>query len=257
MARKILFLSFLFLLTSSGLIFPIGSSAAPITDFDGTYNGTFSLTVTATLPTDPPQEISNTATSAMTLGVHNGEITGWGEGSILNKAGKATMTLPIAGYGSITFTANFSRNSSTGVTTVTGNLSGSFPSVNTVLFGRFTASAGDKFSFWISSTLPNARIGQKYPGYSFCQSPVATGKLCGIFKKSDNPTGGKPPYTFRLKMGSDFLPTGMTLNSRTGQISGRPIAGQKPTQKRLVVCAYDSDNLFSGVCRTTTMVLTR
>ena len=257
MARKILFFSFLFLLTSSGLIFPIASSATPITDFDGFYNGTITVTLTTTLPTDPPEIISKTETNSVTFTVHKGGILDWGEGAILNKAGDATMTVPITGYSGITFTAKFSRNTSTGVTTVTGDLSGSFPSAGIVISGRFKASGGDKFSFKIPSRLGNARIGQKYPGYSFCQPPVAAGRLCGIFKESNSPTGGKPPYTFRLKMGSDFFPTGMTLNSRTGQISGTPKAGQKPTQKRLVVCAYDSNNLFTGVCRTTTMLLTR
>lgn len=257
MTRKILFFPFLFLLASSGLILPIASSATPITDFDGTYNGTLTLTVTTTVPTDPPKEISETVTSAATLTVHNGEILGWGKGFILNKAGKATITVPIAGYGSITFTANFSRNTSTGVTTVTGDLSGPFPSAYTVLSGRFTASGGDKFSFTIPSRLDNARIGKKYPVYSFCQPPVAAGGLCGSFQKSNNPSRGKPPYSFRLKVGSDFLPTGMILNFRTGQISGTPIAGQKPVTKQLIVCAYDSNNAFTGVCRTTTMVLTR
>lgn len=257
MTRKVLFISLLFLMASTGLVLPTASSTTPITDFDGSYIGKFTLTVTVTVPTDPPKKMSNTVTSPMSLTVRNGAILGWGKGFILNKAGKANITVPISGYGNITFTANFSRNTSTDVTTVTGTLSGSFPSAYTVLSGRFSATGGDKFSFTIPSALKNAQIGKKYPGYSFCQPPVASGGLCGSFQKSTNPSGGKPPYSFRLKVGSDFLPTGIILNFRTGQISGTPIAGQKPTTKQLVVCAYDSNDGFTGVCRTTTMVFTR
>ena len=183
MARKVLFISLLFFIASSGLVLPTANSAPPITDFDGTYNGNLTLTVTVTAPTDPPIKESRSATSAISLTVHKGAILGWGKGSILNKAGKAIITVPILGYGNITFTANFSRNTSTGVTTVTGTLSGSFPSIYTALSGTFSANGGDKFSFTIPSAIKNAQIGKKYPGYSFCQPPSRVWKTLWVFSR--------------------------------------------------------------------------
>lgn len=259
MTRKVLIISLLFLIAISGLFLPTANSATPITEFDGTYIGEFTLTVTVTVAdaTDTLKDRSHTVTNAMSLTVRKGAILGWGKGFILNKAGKATITLSIPEYGNMTVNANFSRNTSTGVTTVTGIMSGSFLSASTVINGSFSANGGDKFSFTIPSALRNAQIGKKFPGYSFCQPPVASGGLCGSFQESTSPSGGKAPYTFRLKIGSDFLPTGIILNSRTGQISGTPKAGQKPGTKELTVCAYDSNEAFTGVCRTTKMVLTR
>lgn len=257
MMRKIHFFLVLSFFISINLLFPVSSFSAPITDFDGNYNGSYTLTLTTNVPTDPPQIITETETENLVFTVLNGQILGWGEGFLLNKAGQATLTIPIEGYGNINVTASFSLNSSTGVITASGQISGSFPAAYTVITGKFTASYDNKLKFTIERQLYNAQIGQKYRGYSFCVPAVAPGKLCGIFSKPTNPTGGRPPYTFRLKIGSDLLPTGMILNSRTGQITGTPKAGQKPGKKKLVVCAYDSSSALNGVCQTTTLVLTR
>jgi len=257
MTRKVLFVSLLSLLASSVLVLPTASSATPITDFDGIYNGTVTITGTLTINSTPPKKIVTTNTNVLSLVVKNGKIIGGATGSILDVNGNATMVIPFPGYGDITLKAHFVRNASSKVLTSTGTLSASFPGYGMVFSGKFSLTGGDKFSFTIPSTLKNAQIGKKYPDYSFCQPPVPSGGLCGTFPKSTNPSGGKAPYSFRLKVGSDFLPTGMILNFRTGQISGTPIAGQKPVTKKLIVCAYDSNDAFTGVCRTTTMVLTR
>lgn len=257
MARKVSYLS-VFLIIISSLLLPTAISATPITDFDGTYNGTFTLTATVTVPTNPPRKITNTSTVPIQLVVHDGIILGWGKGAVINKAGKATITVSIASYGNITLTAYFTRNASTSVITFTGILSGSFPSVQTVLSGKFATNGGDPFIFRVPSKLNTAQMGKKYVGVSLCDPPVSAGKLCGkSASKNGNPTGGRPPYNFRLEMGSSLLPAGITLNSRTGLISGTAKTGQKPGTRRLYICAFDSNNWFKGVCRWTSMTLTR
>lgn len=256
--RKSLAIALLILLSSTGLLLPNANSATPITDFDGTYTGTFTLTATVTVPTNPPQKITNTSTVPIELVVRNGIILGWGTGSVINKSGKATITVPIVGYGNITLTAYFSRNSSTSVIAMTGILNGSFPTVNTVLSGKFGAHGGDPFIFELPSILNNAQIGKKYKSISLCNPPASPGGLCGkSANKNVNPRGGRPPYNFRLEMGSSLLPAGITLNSRTGLISGTAKSGQKPGIRRLYICAFDSNNWFKGVCRWTIMTLTR
>jgi len=256
MARKVTYFS-LILVVISSLFIPSARSATPITDFDGTYVGKFTVTVTVTIPTNPPRKISTTQTVPMQLSVIKGVITGWGKGFVINKAGKATMTIAIPPYGYLTFTSNFSRNSSTGLASFKGILTGSFPSARAVVTGNFTATGREKFNF-NPRTLPNAKIGQKYPAnVSFCDPPVPNGALCGLFARSNSPSGGKPPYTFKLKSGSILLPTGMILNSSTGTLSGTPIAGQKPGTRFLTVCAYDANDRFTGVCRNTTLTLAR
>lgn len=241
----------------SSLLIPTASSATPITDFDGTYSGKLTITVTVTVPTNPPQKISKTSTVPIQLAVHKGVIVGWAQGSVINKAGKAAMSVDIAPYGKLTITSYFTKNASTSVISVSGTLGGSFPAARAAISGRFTATGRDKFIFSIPSVLPNAKIGKKYPVINFCNPVPPKGQMCGPFTKTSNPSGGNPPYTFRLRAGSDFLPTGLVLNSRTGELSGTPIAGQASVTKKLVICAYDSNDRFTGVCRTTTMVLTK
>ena len=255
--RKILIFFISSFFVSISLLFPVSSFSDSITDFDGDYKGFYTLTFTTNVPSDPLQIITETETDNLAFRVFNGQILGWGEGFMLNKAGQATLTIPIEGYGNITATSFFSWSTSASVITATGTISGSFPTAYTVVTGKFTASYDNKLKFTIEKQLYNAQIGKKYRGYSFCVPAVTPGKLCGIFSKPTNPTGGRPPYTFRLKIGSDFLPTGMILNSRTGQITGTPKAGQKPGKKKLIVCAYDSSSALNGVCQTTTLVLTR
>ncbi len=256
MARRVSYFS-LFLVLFSSLLTPIANSATAISDFDGTYTGKFVITATITVPTNPPQKISKTSTVPIQLAVKKGVIVGWAQGSVINKSGKATITVVIAPYGKLTLASYFTKNSSTSVISVTGTLSGSFPSVRTVISGHFTATNGNKVAFGIPSVLPAAKIGKKYPGFNFCDPVPPKGISCGYYYPRRNPSGGKPPYSFRLRQGSNSLPTGIVLNSKTGELSGTPITGQAPTTKKLIICAYDSNDWFTGVCRPATMVLGR
>ena len=256
LSKKVFVLALI--LSLSGQFFvQAANSSTVITDFDGNYIGKCTLTVTATAKTNPPRKFSTTQTFDIAFMVHNGRITGWASGSVLNKAGSATLTIPITGYGTLTITSHFSRNASTEVLSLSGTVSGSFPAASAVITGKFSGSSNDKFTFTIPSPiLPAAKIGQKYPpGISFCTPAVPNGALCGLFIKSTNPSGGKPPYTFKLNSESNLLPTGMTLNASTGSLSGTPIPGQVAMTKRLIVCAYDSSNRFSGICRGATLKL--
>lgn len=49
-------------------------------------------------------------------------------------------------------------------------------------------------------------------------------------------TGGVPPYTFSIDPEGDPLPTGLTLNPATGEISGTPtVVGQNGSVRVIVV----------------------
>jgi hypothetical protein len=237
------------------------SSATVITVFDGTYQATETVTVTVTIPTNPP--IKKTVTvppTPVTFRVVNGKIDGGATGVILNQHGSGALRISIPGYGSLTITVQFVRNSSTRAVTVTGTIRGSFPSARAIVSGKLTGHLVDKFTFNVVSRIPGANIGQRYPGYSFCVPKIPSGHGCGWPAKSTIPTGGKAPYTFRLKIGSlsgggDFLPTGLALNFKSGQLSGTPIKGIARKTYRLIVCAYDANDLYIGVCRATSLVL--
>ena len=87
--------------------------------------------------------------------------------------------------------------------------------------------------------------GSQY-SYYFCDPPPAAGKLCGA--ASDNPYGGKPPYSFTTE---GFPPLGLTLNSETGQLSGTPNPTDAGNTTNFTICATD----LSGheVCQPTSL----
>lgn len=256
-----IFFSTNLLLVGNLVVSSPANSATAITIFDGTYEGYEVLTVTITIPTNPPTKKTITSTTpTFSFTVVNGKIAGGVYGFIINNSGTGALTVPIPGYGSITLTSHFVRNATTRAVSVTGTISGSFPSAGVVVGGKFYAHLADKFKFNIPSSIPGANIGKRYSGYSFCTPKVPAGYGCGWPSKSTSPTGGKPPYTFRLKVGSftgggDLLPTGLVLNFKNGQITGTPRKGLKTRTFRLVVCAYDANDSWNGVCRATNLVL--
>lgn len=257
----LVFLSFNLLLLASPTLTSTATSATPVTIFDGTYEAYEVITVTVTIPTNPPTTKKITSTSPkFYFTVVNGKFGGTVSGFILNTSGSGTMTLPVPGYGSMKISIRFIRNGSTRDVTLTGTINGTFPTARTVITGKLYGHIVDKFKFTVPSVITPAKIGKRYSGYSFCTPKIASGAGCGWPAKSTNPTGGKAPYTFRLKVGSftgggDLLPNGLVLNFKSGQISGTPIKGLKPRVNHLVVCAYDANDLSNGVCRQTTLVL--
>ncbi|MCO5306562.1 MAG: Ig-like domain repeat protein [Microthrixaceae bacterium] len=58
-------------------------------------------------------------------------------------------------------------------------------------------------------------------------------------------TGGTGPYTWSMAPGSGALPSGLSLNATTGEISGTPAAGSGGTYSNLVFRVKDSTNATS------------
>ena len=246
----------LFSLATMAVVPP--NSVADIPSFDGTYSGTITITTTTTIPTDPPQTSSKTDSNELTLVVTNGVIEGGAKGSILDSAGNATMLFPYGGANDLAVVARFRRDVNTGALSVSGVLNWNFPSAQIVVVGEFALKAIEKFTFKVPAKLPSAKIGKRYQsGVSLCSPMPPPKHLCGVFAKISNPNGGREPYTFGLKIGSDFLPSGMILNANTGVISGTPKVGQKPGTRHLILCSYDANDRFTGICRSTTLTLTR
>jgi predicted hotdog family 3-hydroxylacyl-ACP dehydratase len=108
----------------------------------------------------------------------------------------------------------------TGLTMSTGGtisgtptVHGTFPYTVTV-----TDSAGNKGTLNCSVTVAPVVI---QPLSLLCP-PGTTGTLGTAYTSTAVPTGGVPPYKFSLASGA--LPTGLTLNTSTGVISGMPTA---------------------------------
>lgn len=255
--KKSFLLALTIALASTQLALPLATALTPNTQFDGEYSGKLTLTLTTTVPTDPPRKISITQTSDLRLTVRAGKVLEGGNGGTIDRAGNALASVTIPGYGTITFAVHFTRDSSGKGARVSGEMNAEFPAVFTVIVGTYSGIGGEKFSFTIP-ILHSARIGYPYIPVSLCQPATKKGGLCGLFSPSlqRNPKGGKAPYTFRTKIGSAFLPTGMLLNPFTGLISGTPRKGQKTGPKKMVICAYDSNDGFTGVCRSVTLNLT-
>lgn len=108
-----------------------------------------------------------------------------------------------------------------------------------------------KFNFVMPDKLPDATLGNPYPGYSFCQPTPKSKLLCGelVSEQLTNPTGGVQPYTFQRGTLSEFLPWGMTLQP-SGILEGTPDpAKAEPRIYELEICAID--NTRSSVCKKT------
>ncbi len=92
-----------------------------------------------------------------------------------------------------------------------------------------------------SAAAPLAVPGKAYAGYSFCEPTPAAGHVCGgpLNRGQVNPSGGNGgPYVFALAYG--FLPTGLTLSSRTGVVSGTVNANAERRAYPFMVCTSDT-----------------
>lgn len=91
--------------------------------------------------------------------------------------------------------------------------------------------------FFVPGRIESARRGRRYR-WNFCNPSPRRGRICDAGSNQRNPSGGAGgPYIFHLKVGGGALPRGLTLNSRTGLLSGRPSG--RPGFYIFVVCAVD------------------
>src|SRR6185436_7853673 len=115
-------------------------------------------------------------------------------------------------------------NSATGAITGTPTAAGSFPFTAQVVDARGTAAGTTTNSCGIT-------IAVAAPALS-CVA-ATTGQVGVAYSSSLVATGGVAPYTYSIVAGS--LPTGLTLNSSTGAITGTPTtAGSFPFTAKVV-----------------------
>ena len=94
-----------------------------------------------------------------------------------------------------------------------------------------------------------ATVGAIYE-FSFCRPPlVLVSDLCGAFGSTTDPTGGVPPYHFKLASGVGFPPFGIFLNPN-GILRGVPTAAGPRT---FGVCAVDL--IGTAECKDLTIIV--
>lgn len=177
----------------------------------------------------------------------NNRATGDLNGTIDPLTGKANLTQQTE-FGPLLYKATFIFDKNSGIVSMSGSINGEIVVYGATVIVTGTAngqSEANKLNFTLRAPLPTARIGKKYTPFSLCNDnkPVPKGHACGGLSHVSNPSGGVPPYTFRV---TGILPR-LTLNSRTGVISGTP-TGIKPATYRLTICAYDMQDTWNGVC---------
>ncbi|MBB2775704.1 UNVERIFIED_ORG: outer membrane autotransporter protein [Comamonas terrigena] len=206
---------------------PAGLTLAPNGTLSGTptAGGTFNFTITAT---DSSSGTPSTGSQAYTLSLgvptlslspSSGASFNGNAGSSFSQSFSASGGLAPYHFAALTITAG-SLPTGLSYNTATGTLSGTPTSAGIVSFqitatdsttGTGPASQTGNYTLTIAAptitvnpgTLPNATIGA---GYS----------------QTVSASGGTAPYGYTVSTGS--LPTGLTLNSANGSISGTPTA---------------------------------
>lgn len=210
--------------------------------YDGIYTATISETCGDDFPITVPDHNfnfvieNNNVVNSSTL-----------RGTVDIVTGNADFTSPVV-HSFLVYKSLFVLDEKTGIVSVTGTISGEIRNSSLVIpcTGTIQAqSKPNKLKFTLKSSLPTAYIGKKYTPFSLCNDnkPVPKGHACGGLSRVSNPSGGVPPYTFRV---TGILPR-LTLNSRTGVISGTP-TGIKSGTYKLTICAYDMQDAWNGVC---------
>lgn len=146
-------------------------------------------------------------------------------------------------------------------------------SVGTMTFAGSAGAVAGPFAFGIPRVITPATIGVKYPGYNFSRSPFHG--VCGgpFDRHTTNPRGGGAgvQYTFRVEknLGAynplGFKPVGLTLNFRTGALSGTVYPSSRPGTYTFRVCASTTGNPVATprdgqernntICQTTSIVV--
>ena len=180
-----------------------------------TATGAFNLTVQATNSASTP----NTGTRAYTLNVGGNVLTvnpsslpAGTQGTAYNQTVSAT-----GGTGPYTFSvasgslpAGLTLNTSTGAITGTPTGSGT---------ANFTIAAADSVGN-VGSRAYSVPIGTN--SLTLSPSSLPAGVLGTTYNQTVSASGGTAPYTYSLSSGA--LPSGLTLNTSTGAITGVPTA---------------------------------
>jgi hypothetical protein len=114
---------------------------------------------------------------------------------------------------------------------------------------ELTPLVSEKIVFTPPLELTDAIEGVPYE-YSFCRPKSArSGATCGgLAGETENPYGGKPPYSFSHQFGVGFIPTGLALELN-GLLRGTPTL---PGNYTFGVCVTD---LQEEVCKTTSLTV--
>ncbi len=190
-----------------------------------TAGGTFNFTVTATDSSTGTGPF--TGSRAYTLSVNAPTLALSPAGGSLTGTAETAYSQAFTGSaGTAPYTYSLSINSGimpTGLSfsTSTGVLSGTPTTANTVNFtvtatdsstGTGPYSTGNTYTLTVSS-----------PTISVSPGSLTNPTVGGAYSQTVSASGGVAAYTFAVSVGS--LPTGLSLNSSTGVISGTPTAG--------------------------------
>ncbi len=176
-----------------------------------TASGTFSIQVTnvngatgtaCPITINPPLSVTCSTTTAGTQGA------AFNSGAITVTGGTKPYTFSIVG-GLSNLTAGLSLNTSTGAVTGTPTAPGTF----SIQVTDANGATGTACPITIN------------PPLSVTCSTTTTGTVGGAFNSGAiTVTGGTKPYTFSIVGGLANLPTGLSLNTSTGAVTGTPSA---------------------------------
>ncbi|MEX2210225.1 MAG: Ig domain-containing protein [Gaiellaceae bacterium] len=208
-----------------------GKSAGP---YDGSWQGTFDGTISIA-------GHSTRLYGPLTFRVDDGVISGMVGGTVGSSGVGSLTSFSFVGVTvrSCSGSARFTRSSANGSISCTTN-------AGDRLSGNIAADRSGGPSDDESSTGELGSLRNNVPGYfkayvgerfatPLCRRGEGRGnglpknRLCGPPTNPGTapwwPRGGKPPYTFNLKLGKGFLPKGLVLNHNTGWIEGTPEPG--------------------------------
>jgi hypothetical protein len=193
----------------------LSSSTGKITGAATGPNGTSSLTVKVTDSSNPTQSASQPLSIAVNLPPPPAITTTTLPGAV--EFANYSQTVAATGYGTLTYSvsvgslpAGLSLNSSTGAITgpPTGPNSTSSFTINVTDSSNPTQSASQPLSIAVS--LP--------PAPSITTTTLPNGTVGANYTQTIAFTGGHGPFTWSISSGA--LPTGFSLNTATGAITG-------------------------------------
>ena len=262
------------LATTFTMVMP-ATGVGSIGDFDGVYEVVRQQTATTIYVSPSLAPSTSTSSVTMTVTVENGVLTDpIGQiGAITNPNGSGLLRIPSPGLGwedcvgPLQFTRDSAGNLRFTGRCETRNTANAWFSTSTVIRDWSGAGSADSIRFTVPVQLPTAQRGKAYLGkdrrtVSFCEPRVAPGRLCGggLGPTPSNPSGGPTspaggPLNYSFTTKSGFLPKGLVLSFRTGQITGTPAKYNSPRTYKFMVCAYTSMDNRWDACFWTSMKL--